>query len=215
MLADLDQLRRLPDRSWSYSHDHLRADLAGRGNALRVLDGTRTFLADGYMLSNRTRPKGRLGRRVDAALDAVRDLFSVVRRYQWAAYAMAPALLVVVGLLGGTTWRGRVMWSSATLLVSSTLVLILAWPVYDVVTREAFSHWRDQLVGPFKGPFAGTLLLIAGWLADMVQVVADKFMSGIRVYSLILAALSLAVLLGTILWDRIIAMVRKPPMGDR
>ena len=48
----------------------------------------------------------------------------------------------------------------------------------------------------------------------MIEVVADEFMSGIRAYSLILAALSLAVLLGAIFWDRIITMLRKPSTGD-
>ena len=206
VLADFDQLRRLPSRSWSYSHEQLRADLGGGGNALRILDGTRTFLVDGYMLSNRSRPKDRLGRRVDTALDAVRGMFSAVRRYQWAAYATAPALLIVVALLGGTTWRGRVLWASGTLLVSSTVLLILAWPVYDVAAAEAFSQWRGNVVGSFEGPFAGTLLLISEWLANMIEAVADEFMSGIRAYILILAALSLAVLLGTSFWDRIISI---------
>ena len=214
VLADFDQLRRLPSRSWSYSQENLRSDLEGRGNTLRVLDGARTLLADGYTLSDRVRPKGRMGRRIDTALDAVRDLFSVVRRYQWVAYATVPVLLIVVALLGGTTWQGRVMWASATLLVSSTVVLILAWPVYDLVAGEAFSDWRGKGVGPFEGPFAGTFLLIAERSATMIEVVADEFMSGIRAYSLILAALSLAVLLGAIFWDRIITMLRKPSTGD-
>ena len=155
VLADFDQLRRLPSRSWSYSQENLRSDLEGRGNTLRALDGARTLLADGYTLSDRVRPKGRMGRRIDTALDAVRDLFSVVRRYQWVAYATVPVLLIVVALLGGTTWQGRVMWASATLLVSSTVVLILAWPVYDLVAGEAFSDWRGKGVGPFEGPFRG------------------------------------------------------------
>ena len=133
-------------------------------------------------------------------------MFSAVRRYQWAAYATAPALLIVVALLGGTTWRGRVLWASGTLLVSSTVLLILAWPVYDVAAAEAFSQWRGNVVGSFEGPFAGTLLLISEWLANMIEAVADEFMSGIRAYILILAALSLAVLLGTSFWDRIISI---------
>ena len=214
VLAHFDQLRELPSRSWSYNHEHLRADLAGRGNALRVLDRTRSFLADGYTLSNRTRAKGRLGRRVDAALDAVRGLFGIVRRYQWAAYLTAPALLVAVGLLGGTTWRGRVMWASATLLISSTLVLILAWPVYDVVAGKAVAHWRGNMVGSLEGPFEGTYLLIAEWLVGKIRVVANEFMSGIKAYSLVLSTLSLAVLLGTIFWDRITAVARKKPFME-
>ena len=213
-LADFDQLRRLPSRRWSYSQDDLRADLEGRGNALRLLDGTRTLLADGYTLSDRVRPKGRLGRRIDTALDPVRDLFSFIRSYQWAAYATVPALLIAIGILGGTTWRGRVMWASATLFVSSTVVFILAWSVYDVVAGKGFSDWRGKVVGPFEGPFEGTFLLIAEWSADMIEVVADEFVSGVKAYSLILAALSLTVLLATIFWDRLATMLRKPSTED-
>ena len=214
VLAHFDQLREWSSRSWSYNHEQLRADVAGRGNALRVLDRTRTFLADGYTLSNRTRAEGRLGRRIDGALDAARGLFSIVRRYQWAAYAAAPALLVAVGLLGGTAWRGRVMWGSATLLISSTVVLFLAWPVYDAIAGEALAHWRGNMVGPLEGPFEGTSLLIAEWLVGKIQVVANEFMGGIKAYSLVLSALSLAVLLGAIFWDRITPVVRKPSMED-
>ncbi len=213
-LVDFDRLRRLPGRRWSYTQDDLRADLEGRGNVLRIIHVTRTLLTDGYILSDRVRPKGRLGRRIDTALDAVRDLFNFIRSYQWAAYATVPALLIVVGVLGGTTWRGRVMWASATLFVSSTVVFILAWPVYDVVAGEVFSDWRGKVAGTFEGPFEETLLLIATWSADMIEAVADEFVSGVRAYSLVLAALSLTVLLCSTFWDRLATMLRKPSTGD-
>ena len=207
-LGYFDSLRSISSASWYYNDEHLRSDLAGSGNALNVLEGVRTFLADGYTISERSRPRGRLGRMIDEALDGVRGSLSTIRSYQWVAYTAALALLVIIGLLGGTTWRGRVMWMSATLLVSSTIAAILAWPVYDAVAKEIFEHVRGGMEGRFEGPFSNTFLLIATGLADVVRGVVLDFVTGIRLSSLILAGISLTVLLVAVFWNRIITVAK-------
>lgn len=205
-LEAFDNHRGVFRKSWAYTHQDLRADLAARGNALEVLDRTRSILADGYVLSARGGRKDGPGGQVDM----VRGWFKTIRQYGWAVYVAAPVLLVIIGLLGGTTWRARIAWASATMLLSATAVSILAWPVYDTAAGEVFAQARAYVAGTSEGPFTRTSLLVTDGLVGIVEAAADEFAEGIRLSSLILVAVAVAVLLGTIFWDRIAAA-----SGDR
>ena len=199
----LDSFRAVFLRGWYYDHKHLRADLQGKGNALEVLEETRAFLADGYELTARDRPRSRVG----LAVGKVRGWFETVRRYGWVVYGAASILLVIIGFLGGTTWRGRIAWATVVLLLSATVVFTLLVPhVYDGLIGGALTQANVNMIGPFEGPFSSTSILVTDKLFSMTRAVADEFAKGIMLSSLVLVAVSFGVLLGTIFWGRFFSL---------
>ena len=135
-------------------------------------------------------------------LDTIRAAAENFRGYGWATRAIPLALLVIISLLAGTTWRSKIGWGAATLLLSAAAVFIVASLVYGAVAGEAFERVRAEIPDSFGGPFGGTALLVADRLVDLVQAVADEFVEGIRLQSLILAAVSFVALLGAIFLKR-------------
>ena len=198
----IDASRRVFQEGFYYNHERLRGDLAQRGNALEALDGTRAFLTDGYTLATPESRKGLLGGELGVVLDTIRAAAERVRGYGWATRAIPVALLVIISLLAGTTWRSKIGWGAFTLLLSAVAVFLVASVAYGAVAGEAFERVRAEIPDSFGGPFGGTAILVADRLVDMVQAVADEFVAGIRLQSIILAAVSLVALLGAIFLKR-------------
>ena len=194
-LESLDWLRAILNEGWSYSEDDLRSDLSERGDALQALDGIRSFLGDGYSHTYQDDSGDRFG----STLDEARELTEMASRYEWTAYLLTPALLVVIGLLGGTNWLGRVMWTSSTLLVSAGLIFMLSWPVQDVLRDVVAGQART---GGSDGLFAGTQQLVAARLVEVAVEVVDEIVRDVRLYSLVLAVAAAVVLLVGVFWDR-------------
>ena len=196
----LDTLRTVFREGWSYSQDDLRAELSERSGALQALDGTRSFFRDGYSYSYRDRSDRRSNDPVGIALNIARAGLELVSRYEWWAYLLTPALLIAIGLLGGTSWRGRVLWASSTLLVSAGLVFVLSSYVQyaqdallDVVYELAQLQWSGAL-------FGDTQRLVGVKLVEVVERVIDEFVGGIRLYSLVLVVAATVVLVTAVCW---------------
>ncbi len=201
-LEHLDTLRTVLREGWSYSQDDLRTELSERSGALQALDGTRSFFRDGY--SYRDRSGRRSDDSVGIALNTVRAGLGLVRRYEWWAYLSTPALLIAIGLLGGTSWRGRVLWASSTLLVSAGLVFALSSYVQDpqdALLDEVYELARSQGSGAL---FGDTQRLIGIKLVEVVERIIDEFVGGISLYSLALVVAATVVLVTAVCWRWIV-----------
>ena len=210
VLGSFDELRKMSGEGWTYNQDDLRDDLFGRGNAIRLLDETRSFLSDGYFHTPQNISGGDSDDPVRMALDRVRGLSETVRRYEWAAYLAAPVLLVIIGLLLGTTWSGRVAWPALVLLLATAVVSILSWPVYEAVADGAFEQARSDAAVQTGGPFDETSRLVAAKSIDVAEAVTDEFVGGIRKSSVTLAVVAFVVLLTALSRRRIVEVVGPP-----
>ena len=202
-LDSLDYIRSVMDDDWTYTHLELRTDLSVRGDAAQALDRVRAFLRDGY--SHKYRPSSsRLStNRVGAALDGSRARLEAVNRYEWPAYLLTPLLLVFISLLGGTSWRSRIIWASSTVLISAGLIYVLSWPMQQPLATAAAEQARTEVGLQIGGIFRGTLQLIDAKLAEIAKSVATDIATGIRLYSLILAGVSGVVLVTAVFWGRV------------
>ena len=202
-LERLDYIRVVMDEGWTYSHQNIRADLSGRGDALNALDGARSFFRDGYSHTYKASSDRRATNRVSAALDNSRARLEAVSRYEWPAYLLTPVLLIFISLLGGTSWRGRVIWASSAVLTSAGLIYILTWPVQQPVADAAAEQVRAEVGLQIHGIFSGTLQLINAKVGEVAEGVAVDIVSGVRLYSLVLAGAATVVLLTALFWRRV------------
>ncbi len=201
-LERLDYIRAVMDGGWTYTHYDLRAMLSERGEALKALDRVRSFFRDGYSHTYETSSGRRATNRIGASLDGTRARLEAVSRYEWPAYLLTPALLVLISLLGGSSWRSRVIWASSTVLISAGLIFILSWPMQQPVANAAAEQARAEVGLQVHGIFSGTMHLIDTKVGEIAETVATEIVNGIRLYSLILAGVATPVLLTAVFWHR-------------
>ena len=202
-LEFLAELRELYIVGWTYNQDDLRTDLSGNRDALRILDETRSYLSNGYVHTYQDSSKGESDDPIGFALDSAREWSDVVRRYKWLAYLAAPALLVIIGFVGGTGWRSRFGWASAVLLPAAVTIAVLTWPVYETFSNNGFEYVRAEIFAQTDGPLVATSHLIVAKSIDVAEAAADDFIGGIRRCGLALAVIACAGLFVTAYWSRI------------
>ena len=171
---------------------------------MQVLDKIRSFFTNGYSHTYEASSDRRFSDPVGAALDRARARLESVSRYEWPAYLSTLVLLVVIGLLGGTTWRSRVLWASSAVLVSAGLVYMLSWPMQEPLANAAAEQARAEVGVRADGVFGGTMQLVVTKIGETAEGVAEDIVEGVRRDSLVLVGVSAsAVLLVTVFWGRI------------
>ena len=200
-LEYLDEYRRWFQQGWSFDQEQLRDHLDNTGAGLQMLDVAREVLGEGYVLSSRPNYENFTNSQANAALEEVRRWFKTVRLGGWITYAVSGLLLVAIGAAGGRSWQGRILWGSAVLALSSSVLIVLSWPVYNLVSSQLFDQ-ASNMVGPFGPPFGATTTLIAEKGFEVFWGVADEMAAGIRWSSSVFAVISLAVLLVAGYWRR-------------
>ena len=206
-LERLDYVRGVLNSGWAYSHHDLRADLSERSDALQALDGARSFFKDGYSHtyqgSSGRRPNDSFG----ADLDGVRTRLETVGRYEWPAHLLTLTLLIAIGLLGGTSWRGRIVWMSSAVVVSAGLAFMLSWPVQEPLANVAAEQARAEVGVRADGIFGVTVQLVVAKVGEVAGGVAEDIVEGVRLYGLVLAGAAGIVLLMAVFWRRAVEVV--------
>ncbi|MCY4639448.1 MAG: hypothetical protein OXC94_03800 [Chloroflexi bacterium] len=198
-LEALDDTRELFAEGWRYSDADLRADLASDPELLDGLDRLREFLADGYV----HRPGAASDSTLAGALETMRSGSDSVRRGGMIAWLAVALLVVAIGALGGTSWAGRGIWASASLLACAALLLLLSWPVYEVVSDAASSAIRAEIADQPDDELGPTARLLVNKLVDVGESVSDDFARSVRLPGFVVAAVALVGLLGAAYGERI------------
>ena len=202
-LEYLDEYRRWFQQGWSFDQEQLRDHLDNTDAGLEMLDVAREVLGEGYVLSSRPNYENFTNPEANAALEEVRRWFKTVRLVGWITYAVAVLLLVAIGASGGRSWKGRILWGSTVLLLSSSALIVLSWPVYNSVSAQLFDQARN-MVGPFGQPFEATSTLIAEKGFEVFQGVANEMAADIRWACLVLGVVSVTGVLVGGYWRRIV-----------
>lgn len=213
-LERLDYIRTVTNEGWTYTHHDLRADLSTRGDAVHALESVQAFFTDGYSHKYRPLSSRRSTGRIGAALDNSRARLVEVSKYEWLVYLSTLALLVVIGMLGGTTWRSRVIWASSTVLISAGLIYAISWPMQQPVANAAAEQARAEVGLQIEGIFRGTMRLIDAKIGQIAETVATDIVNGIRLYSLILAGVSGVLLVAAVFWDRVVVFAERVQRRD-
>ena len=203
----LDYVRSVMEQGWTYSHHDLRDGLSGRGDALQALDQIRSFFREGYSYAYQAQAGHRSNDPVGSAMDRTRARLAMVSRYELPAYLLIPLLLIVIGLLGGTSLRTRVIWASSAVLISAVLVYVLSWPIHEPLANVAAEQARAEVGIQPGGPFGGTMQLIVARVGEVAKGVTEDIVRGVRLYSLLLVGVSGVVLVTAVIWGRVAGLV--------
>ena len=196
----LDDLRDLFQAGWTYTDEDLRADLTEDDR--EALDDLRSLLGDGYVIEVATEDRPEW----EEALDGTRMVADAIGQARWTAFGIAALLLIGVGALGGTSWRGRVNWAAAALLVAAGLVALVWGPVYQAVSDAAIEGAREEIAANLDADFALTSDLVADKLLNLAVMVVDEIAGSMVRNSVILAAVAVAALAVSLSWERIAAL---------
>jgi hypothetical protein len=124
---------RIPD-SWTYTDDQFRESL-GPG-ITQFLDKTRDFIAEVDELTEEDLQQSvadALDTDVETLEDArqtidtvieTRDEIATFRTWVWVFWLIPAVLLLLIALLGGRTWRGRLLWALAVLFITSLMIFV-------------------------------------------------------------------------------------------
>ena len=195
-LVALDDVRSVFGESWTYTDADLRADLADNEDALDLIDDLRAALSTGYVVET------------PDALEAAGSGVGGV----WLPVLVTAILLAAVAFLGGRSWRGRLAWAAATLLVASAVIAVVSGPVYQSVSGAVFDGVRDELAAEPDDRFAVTSDLLVDKLLEVVETAADEVVAPIARTSLILAVAGVAGAVVSLFWMRIGGALGREPL---
>ena len=195
-IDQMDTVRELLRDGWTYTQDDLREDMISRWDedAPETLDDVRAFLADGWTYTEADFRQDIVSGTDETSLtrmDTARDALKAARTYRWVVYLPLIVLLVIIGFMGGSSWAGRVVWSSAVLLISAGLIFVAFGPIYEAFASTGLDEaWTaaieeiDKSLSEGEIDFPETSRLAANKVFDIVESVADGFASGIAQSSL-------------------------------
>ncbi len=206
-LAALDDIRELFDAGWTYTDSDLRADLDS-DDAFDLIQDARLMLSTGYVLeASEESPDG-----VEEGLDEGRDVVGLGSGNLWVPALIAAVLLLVVALLGGRSWRGRLAWGAGVLLLSAGAFAILFGPVVQATSDGAFDDIREEVAPGPDAQFPNTSEELFDKLVDVAESAADEFAGNIARNALILALVGAVGVIAALFWRRIgAAMGREQP----
>ena len=127
--------------------------------------------------------------------------------FNMAVYIPSLLLAAIVGFLGGRRWIQRLIWAAATMFVASILVYAIWGPVYSSIAEPIIHVQIDQIASQASGQIAPQFLatesLVVQQVTNIGKIAISKFISGISGTALITSILSLAIIIGCVILNRL------------
>lgn len=212
----------IPDR-WTFTEDDLR-EAFGEENE-QFLDDMRTYVMDGWTLTEADlhdnieegqedldKAREYIGGGYTVAdqditdemdsqeredFDESRDTIDTIRSWLWLMWLGSFVLLVAIGLLGGRSWKGKLLWAFGALFVTA-LVLTIGTAVAASVADEKIDTELDEAFE--LDQHDGFELVIREKGREVSENSIDAFLSGMKNKPLYATILSGVALLGILGW---------------
>ena len=140
-------------------------------------------------------------------LDQLRGILKLVHMFNMAVYIPTLLIAAIVGFLGGRGWIQRLMWAAITMLVASILVYAIWGPVYSSIAEPILHVQIDQIASQASGQIAPQFLatesLVVQQVTNIGKIAISKFISGISGTALITSILSLAIIVGCVVLNKV------------
>jgi len=140
-------------------------------------------------------------------LDQVRGILKLVHMFNMAVYVPTLLLAAIVGFLGGRGWTQRLMWAAIAMLVASILVYAIWGPIYSSIAEPIIHVQIDQIASQASGQIAPQFLatesLVVQQVTNIGKIAISKFISGISGTALITSILSLAIIIGCAILNKL------------
>ena len=140
-------------------------------------------------------------------LDQMRGILKLVHMFNMAVYIPTILIAAIVGFLGGRGWIQRLMWAAITMLIASILVYAIWGPVYSSIAEPIIHVQIDQIASQASGQIAPQFLatesLVVQQVTNIGKIAISKFISGISGTALITSILSLAIIVGCVVLNKV------------
>ena len=216
----LEDLRGIIGDGWTYTDVDLKADLVNVDelDAVDLLEDARSFLAGNWTFTEqdlRDEIRNRTGASTVTVFtldefDRGRTWFKRARTFRYLVYLPVALLLLLIGVLGGRTWRGRVGWAAGYMAVSAAIIFSVSGPVFGTLTDDRIDDLHiDALAEVWTfDDFRRTKQLAIDKGFELVEAIADTFASGVANKSALVLALSLGAMGTAIFWPTLRGFVR-------
>ncbi|OGO07203.1 MAG: hypothetical protein A2Y61_04570 [Chloroflexi bacterium RBG_13_60_13] len=195
--SSVDQLigDEIPD-SWFYTDEQLRQSM-GEDNA-DLLDSARDVISNGNTLTEADLRDAITDNDDSADLqtfDDVRHRIHDFRTWLWVLWLIPILLLVGIGLLGGRSWRTRLVWALAVLFFTCLVTFIVLAAIQANVIDE---HARTLVGDPSE--YQGAELVMTEKGNEIAYNAISGLASGMQNKALCIMICSGLVALGIIIW---------------
>ena len=196
----IDNLRKIVSEGWTYTDADLHKDL---GDNADTFDDVRAALTDGWTYTEADLQDD-LADAGDGAvldnLDRFRSGLSRARGFQYLVYAPLILLLVLIAVLGGRRLWSKVAWAAAVLAIASAIIFfVVSGPAYGIAKERSVDNFRSEQLAGQEG-----IGLLAGEKGlEILQTVADDFVSGVEKSSMTLAVVALVVFVASQVWGMV------------
>lgn len=185
----------IPD-SWMYTDEELRRSM-GEDNA-DLLDSARDVISNGNTLTEADLRDAITDDDAEADLqefDDARHRIHDFRTWLWALWLIPVLLLVGIGLLGGRSWRTRLVWALAVLFFTC----LVAFIALAVVQANVIDEHARTLVGD-PSDYQGAEMVMTEKGNEIAYNAFSGLASGIQNKALCVMICSGVVALGIIIW---------------
>ncbi|MBI4199592.1 MAG: hypothetical protein HY535_03860 [Chloroflexi bacterium] len=198
----LDQVLKATRQGFTYTDADLREDLKDAGpEAQENFDRALEWIREGFSFTEKDLRKAASGPGGAGSLrelDSARQVLGQARQLAFLLYVVPALLLVVIGLLGGRSWRGRAAWAAVWLGLGAAAVYIASGPVYKNVAQPLLD---DQITNMTRGA-TGVQRIVVEKAVSVARSVASDFVSGLERQALLLLAVAGMALALAIVWPR-------------
>ncbi|MCL0100113.1 hypothetical protein M1O55_04530 [Dehalococcoidia bacterium] len=215
----LNKIREIFKNGWVYTDEDLRKDVSKEfgQEGLDIFEGTRFFLGDGvsYGTQDLQAFKALLGQKPPEAfmhtLNGVRDWIKPSKTYKWVIWLPTVFVLILIGMLSGRGWYGRIIYGSIFLAIASGIILVVFGPLYDNVLKQ---HLENHYIGFLSELMDGvdpslTTSLFINKVFEVSISIADRFTDGIFVNARNIFVISLFLLGVGMFWESITGIVNR------
>jgi hypothetical protein len=213
----IDDIREILSDGFTYTDAELKADLASNDIvSLEAFEDIRSFLSDGWSYTEEDLEG--LVEDTGLAVDTFHDLrgyFDLANTFRWLVYLPMAFILLIIGMLGGRTWRSRFIWAGTFLTVGAAIAFIASGPVYDSVGSPRIDDLKEDIRQKINSDgiyFLETRALITDKALEIAQVLADDFRNSLYAGSRNLLIAGLLIMTLSIGWGflgRTISRTRK------
>ncbi len=128
------------------------------------------------------------------AFDDSRQSIDTFRTWLWAWWVLPILFLISIGFLAGQAWRGRSIWALGVLLGVSLVILLSVSAAYSFGGESEIQDAIDQ------SDLNGVELVAAEKGQQLIENIADDFVSSIQSDTIITMIFSFVFLFGIVTW---------------
>ena len=137
----------------------------------------RETIISGIVISEQTL-EGSVADGDEPAIQAIRTFASFSALAQYALWAVAGLVLLLLAFVGGRGWEGRLTWASIVLGVGAALTWLIAASSMELIIRPALEGWSTALVESYTDSASTELLLrLETFVASFLESLSERVQS--------------------------------------